>query len=222
MRTLAVLILTAMAMPAHAGEYVIYSSGFKHLVERHETVGGKVLLYSKDGKIEVDAIQIAGFEAEEVVAAPPAAERPVEETPAAEPAPMPDIRQLVMEAAERYGIDPDFVRRLVAQESNYRADAVSPVGAIGPMQLMPGTAAMYGADPHDPEQNIDAGMRYLRDLLIKYQDKDTQLSHTLAAYNAGPGAVEKYRGVPPYRETREYVRRILDRYKKDLAARKRS
>jgi soluble lytic murein transglycosylase-like protein len=221
MRTLEVLFVTAMVMPAHAGEYVIFSSGFKHLVERHETVGDKVLLYSKDGKIEVDAIQISGFEAEEVVAAP-AAESAGAEIPASEPAPPPDIKQLVIEAAERYGIDPAFVQRVVAQESNYRADAVSPVGAIGPMQLMPGTAAMYGADPHDPEQNIDAGMRYLRDLLLMYKNEDTQLSHTLAAYNAGPGAVAKYKGVPPYRETREYVRRILDRYKKDLAARKRS
>jgi len=222
MRALEVLLLVTMVVPAHAGEYVVFTSGFRQLIERHENVGDKVILYSNGGHMEVDAVQIAGFERQEVVAAP-APDVPADpEILADEKLAAPDVKELVSQAAERYGIDAAFVHRVVAQESGYRADAVSPAGAIGPMQLMPGTAAMYGANPHDPEQNIDAGTRYLRDLLNMYKDSATQLSHTLAAYNAGPGAVARYKGVPPYRETRDYVRKILERYKKDLALRKRT
>src|SRR5476649_897392 len=89
--------------------------------------------------------------------------------------------------------------------------AVSPKGAIGLMQLMPGTAEDLGADPYDPAQNVDAGTRYLRDLLTKY---DGGLRHALAAYNAGPAAVDRYNGVPPYRETVNYVVRIENAFKK--------
>jgi soluble lytic murein transglycosylase-like protein len=101
----------------------------------------------------------------------------------------------------------------MAAESGGRADALSPKGAIGLMQLMPGTAKELGADPFDPAQNVDAGARYLRDLLVKY---DGQLWHALAAYNAGPGAVDKYNGVPPYRETVRYVDRIDKAYGKSI------
>jgi hypothetical protein len=222
MRALEVLLLVTMVVPAHAGEYVVFASGFRQLIERHETVGDKVILHANGGHVEVDAVQIAGFEPEELVAEPEP-DLPSETLIlVAEPSAQPDLKQLVSQAAEKYGIDAAFVHRVVGQESGYRADAVSSAGAIGPMQLMPQTAAMYGADPHDPEQNIDAGTRYLRDLLNMYKDSATQLSHTLAAYNAGPGAVAKYNGVPPYRETRDYVRKILERYKKDLASRKRT
>ena len=90
-------------------------------------------------------------------------------------------------------------------ESGFSPNAISPKGAIGLMQLMPGTAQTLGANPADPAQNADAGARYLRDLLKKY---DGGLWHALAAYNAGPGAVDKYRGVPPYAETVRYINRI--------------
>jgi soluble lytic murein transglycosylase-like protein len=93
----------------------------------------------------------------------------------------------------------------MAAESGFQPWAVSPKGAIGLMQLMPDTAQALGADPRDPAQNVDAGARYLRDLLEKY---NYGLRHALAAYNAGPGAVDKYNGVPPYRETINYVGRI--------------
>ena len=103
-----------------------------------------------------------------------------------------------------------LVRSVIAAESAFQPNARSPKGAIGPMQLMPETAKDLGVDPHDPAQNVDAGTRYLRDLLQRY---DSGLWHALAAYNAGPGAVDKYRGVPPYRETRNYVNRIDRAYK---------
>jgi len=103
----------------------------------------------------------------------------------------------------------------VAVESGYQAKAVSPKGAIGLMQLMPATARELGADPNDPEQNVDAGTRYLRDLLLKY---DNHAYHALAAYNAGPGAVDKYHGVPPYRETQNYILNVLRHWQKQPSA----
>jgi hypothetical protein len=214
-------MLLAVVIPAHAGEYVVFSSGFRQFIERHEFEGDKVLLYSHGGHIQVDAVQVAGFEPEEVVA-DPVADPTEPQILAREPVPEPDVKHLVDQAAEKYGVDPKFLHGVVAQESAYRADAVSPVGAIGPMQLMPETAAMYGADPYDPVQNVDAGTRYLCDLLNMYQNSTKQLSKTLAAYNAGPGAVAKYGGVPPFKETRAYVRKILGKYLENAAPRKRT
>jgi hypothetical protein len=100
----------------------------------------------------------------------------------------------------------------VAQvESGFRPGAVSPKGALGVMQLMPETARTLGADPRDTAQNIDAGTRLLRELLIKY---DGDVVKALAAYNAGQGAVDKYQGLPPYNETRWYVKKVIDAYQK--------
>jgi soluble lytic murein transglycosylase-like protein len=100
----------------------------------------------------------------------------------------------------------------MAAESGFQAQAVSPKGAIGLMQLMPETAQALGVDPYDPAQNVDAGTRYLRDLLNQY---DYGLWHALAAYNAGPAAVDKYRGIPPYAETIRYVERIDREYRQN-------
>jgi len=107
----------------------------------------------------------------------------------------------------------------VAAESNFNCDAISPKGAIGLMQLMPATAEEYGADPNIPEQNIDAGTQYLRVLMDKYSRHRNSLARVIAAYNAGPGSVDRYRGVPPFRETRAYVARVLKllrHYEKEL------
>ncbi len=96
-------------------------------------------------------------------------------------------------------------------ESGFKPDALSPKGAIGLMQLMPETARTLGVDPHDPSQNARGGAQYLRDLLSRYENDPNQVLLALAAYNAGPAAVERYHGVPPYAETRAYVAAILDR-----------
>jgi soluble lytic murein transglycosylase-like protein len=187
---------------AFAGEYAVFVSGSRLHVERHETSGDKVRLYNAGGYIEMDAAAVLGFEAEEYL--PPApAPAPATPTPGAQPAPSPS--QLADAAADKYGLPRQLVRSVISNESDYQPRAVSPKGAIGLMQLMPATAEALGADPRDLAQNVDAGTRYLRDLLEKY---DGGLWHALAAYNAGPGAVDKYQGVPPYRETIDYVGKI--------------
>jgi soluble lytic murein transglycosylase-like protein len=128
-----------------------------------------------------------------------------------------DTDTLIQAAAERHGVPAVFVKSIVAAESNFDCDAVSPRGAMGLMQLMPATAREYGADAKNPEQNVDAGTRYLRALMTRYEKHHNSLARVIAAYNAGPGAVDRYRGVPPYRETRRYVARVmryLKRFKK--------
>lgn len=118
------------------------------------------------------------------------------------------IRALVDEYSRRHGVDPKLAHAVVRAESNYNPMAVSPKGAMGLMQLMPATANQYGVtDPFDPAQNLDAGLKHLRGLLGRYDR-----SRALAAYNAGEGAVSRYGGVPPYRETQQYIRRILSFY----------
>ena len=106
---------------------------------------------------------------------------------------------------------PAILHSVAKVESNFDARAVSPKGAIGIMQLMPATAASLNADPRDPAQNVDAGARHLRDLLVRY---DGAASKALAAYNAGEGAVARYSGVPPYAETQLYVEKVLQNYHK--------
>lgn len=120
-----------------------------------------------------------------------------------------DVRALISAAARRHRIPEVFLKSIVAAESNFDSGAVSPKGAIGLMQLMPATAHQYGADPAIPEQNVDAGSRYLRCLIERYRKSRNPLTRVIAAYNAGPGAVDRYRGIPPFRETREYVVRVL-------------
>ena len=120
-----------------------------------------------------------------------------------------DPQALIREAAQRHQVPTELVTSIVAAESNFNWDAVSPKGAIGLMQLMPETAKEYGADPTDPKQNVDAGTRYLRVLLDKYRKYRHSLVHVIAAYNAGPAMVDRYHGVPPFRETRQYVARVL-------------
>jgi len=122
-----------------------------------------------------------------------------------------DLRRLVVEAARREGLEPGLVTAVVQVESAFLPEAVSPKGAMGLMQLMPATAAELGVtDPFEPVQNLAAGVRYLKGLLSRY---DGDLRRALAAYNAGAARVDQHGGVPPYRETRAYVERVLEAYR---------
>jgi soluble lytic murein transglycosylase-like protein len=202
MRLLGLFIL--MAGAATAGEYAMLANGARLHVDRHEADGAKVRLYYSSGFVELASNAVVGYEGEEYVA--PMAAVPVPLAPASGiVAESPTPLELADAAADRYGLPRVLVRSVMAAESGFEPLAISPKGAIGLMQLMPGTAQVLGADPHDPAQNVDAGTRYLRDLLEKY---NYGLRHALAAYNAGPGAVDKYNGVPPYRETIDYISRI--------------
>jgi soluble lytic murein transglycosylase-like protein len=207
------LALILAAAPAFGGEYVVFSSGLKMRADRHEQSGAVIRLFYNGGVTEIPASLVSGFEEEEVMAPLPAAavDKPVVAT-TAPPAPASDDpKQMVREAARRSGLPPEFVESVAQVESGFRPDAVSPKGALGVMQLMPETAKTLGADPRDPAQNIDAGTRLLRDLLVKY---DGDVVKALAAYNAGEGAVDKYQGMPPYNETRWYVKKVIDAYQK--------
>jgi soluble lytic murein transglycosylase-like protein len=121
-----------------------------------------------------------------------------------------DTHAIIHAAATRHHVPAHFVKSLVAAESNFNPYVVSPRGAIGLMQLMPATAQKYGADPNIPEQNVDAGTQYLSALLKRYSKHRDGLRRAIAAYNAGPTIVDRYRGVPPYRETRNYVTRVMN------------
>ena len=121
-----------------------------------------------------------------------------------------DILNLIDTTARKYGVDEKLVRAVVKQESGFNPNAKSKVGALGLMQLMPSTAEGLGVkDPLDPKQNVEGGVKYLKSMLDKFNG-NTILA--LAAYNAGPNAVSKYDGVPPYKETQNYVRSILSQY----------
>jgi hypothetical protein len=142
----------------------------------------------------------------------PPAPKPVKTPPAA-------ISNLVDRSARQHGVDPLLVHSVIQVESNYDSNAISPKGAEGLMQLMPGTSRMLGvSNAFDPDENIEAGVRYLRYLQDLY--KDERLA--LAAYNAGPGAVDKFKTVPPYPETRKYVERVGQRYGEAKASTKAS
>lgn len=212
------ILAMLMALPAFAGEYAVLSSGFRIHAERHEIDGGSVKLFTRDGMIEVPSASITAFEAEEYApSAVPSPAMPAPVVPAAvlpaPPAPRPmDPKALVREAAERNALPPAFVASVAKAESAMKQNAVSPKGAIGVMQLMPSTAKALDADPRNAEQNIDAGTRLLRELLIKYNG---DVVKALAAYNAGPAAVDKYNGLPPYRETQIYVNKVIQDYQKN-------
>ena len=140
-------------------------------------------------------------------------ETPVQENVAqatrTENAAPPTTEQLIVDAARKFGVEADLVKAVARAESNLSQAARSNVGAIGVMQLMPETAASLGVNPYDEGQNIQGGAHYLRQMLDKFNGN---LQNAIAAYNAGPGAVQQYGGVPPYGETQAYVGRVLGMY----------
>jgi Transglycosylase SLT domain len=200
-----ILLSIACAASCFARETVYLASGFSITADSHKQANGIYVLYVGNGTVEYPAEQISGIVA--------IADTP---SPVAKTAFVAQLPQAVLKAAaQREGVDELFVRSVAKVESGFRQDAVSKKGALGLMQLMPVTAAELGVDPQKADQNASGGARYLRALLEQYHYNPVL---TLAAYNAGPKAVSKYRGVPPYYETRTYVVRVLKEYERELKA----
>ncbi|EKP11821.1 MULTISPECIES: lytic transglycosylase domain-containing protein [Leptospira] len=122
----------------------------------------------------------------------------------------PTLAEIIRKESEKNHLDPSLVQSVIKAESGFKTDAISPKGAIGLMQLMPSTANLLGVDdPSDPAENVAGGTKFLSDLLNKYRNLD----HALAAYNAGPKAVDHYGGIPPYKETKKYVEKVKKFYR---------
>jgi hypothetical protein len=238
----AFLCLTFPLTPAsYAAEVAVLKNGFSIRHERREIVGAVTRLYvNAEGSsyVDIPTEQIEHFEPAPELPVNPPSPRPAPSGPVAAtasvsgsapritrasvqatPAPKRDLSEVVNEASGRYRLDPDLVNSVIKAESGFNVGAVSPKGAQGLMQLMPGTASQLGVpNTFDAQQNVEGGARYLRELLERY---DFDLVKALAAYNAGPERVERFGGVPPYYETRKYVARIVkDFNKKKLSQQK--
>lgn len=199
---LAAIAFFLLAASSAQAEIALLTNGQTLKVTARRVEAGRIFLSLKDGgEVGVLPAQVRGFVPDEVideVLAPTAAGA--------------DVRALAIAAARRHGLDPNLVLAVVGVESGFQPDAVSHKGAQGLMQLMPRTARELGViDAFDPAQNLDGGTRYLRMLVAQYGG---DLGKALAAYNAGPGAVKRHRGVPPYRETHHYIDRVLKRYQR--------
>lgn len=235
------ILLLAAQLSASAAEVAVLRNGSQiNFVRKEEISPGTTRLYLASGHLDMPTADIESFEKEETPAALPAetsvnvanpnpavaaisstATQPSQMAgvlPATntKPVTQPELDQFVREAAAKNRLDPDFVASVIRAESNFKPHAVSPKGARGLMQLMPSTAAQLGVtDAFDPKANIDAGTAHLNSLLNLYHDDPVK---ALAAYNAGAHRVEQYHGVPPYRETRAYVSKIV----RDFNAKKRA
>lgn len=197
--------LLALATVLPAAELIVLDTGFHVRAERHEQLGERVRIHTAAGVLDLPAAAIR--EIETLPSEPSAPE------PAAAPPSKPfDLEALVEELSGEFGVHPALVRSVISAESAGDAKAVSHKGAIGLMQLMPATAAELEVDPWKPDENVLGGLRYLRQMLERYQGAPDQILLALAAYNAGPGAVERYDGLPPYSETRAYVQRVLEKF----------
>jgi hypothetical protein len=189
------LAIAAAGSPGARGDYAVLRSGLRLHITGYENAGDRVKLTLQGGIVEVAASDLVSVEPEDTFQPLPVS------TPAQGP-----YGELIRAAAEKHGLDEKLITRLIAAESNFNPKAVSRKQARGLMQLLPQTAAQYSvANIFDPAENIEAGTRYLKELLEKYRGN---LPLALAAYNAGPDMVERYGGIPPFAETQNYVKRI--------------
>jgi len=235
------IMLAVAALPCFAGEVAVLRNGFSIRHERREVVGDVTRLYvSADGVsfVDVPTAEIEHFEAAPDLPAsgsrpasgsksksPLLANNPRNGAPSASVFPRAaafttaspvNLNDVVNSASGRYRLDPDLVNSVIKAESGFNVRAVSPKGAQGLMQLMPGTASKLGVpNAFDPQANVEGGTKYLRELLERY---NFDLVKALAAYNAGPQRVEQFGGVPPYYETRAYVARVVRDFNKKKAA----
>ena len=201
-RFCALVFSLAGLSPCFAKEIFYLSNGFQLEADSHTQDGQRMILQMGQGTVQLGATDVLRIEQVPDAPAPAVRVACTQKGP----------EQLVSDAALAQGLPPEFVRSVARIESGLRQDAVSPKGARGLMQLMPSTATQLGVQPNRADENADGGARYLRQLLIAYHG-DAALA--LAAYNAGPGAVSKYRGLPPYAETRRYIVKVLREYARE-------
>ena len=223
-------MLAALAPLARAGELVTLRNGYELRCDHHAQVEGRVRFYlsaSEDNYIEFAPREVGEVEkiadlpaqqAEPALAAPVA---PSSEPKPAKPASVAlspaDLGEMLAKAGQAHNLDVDLLASLVKAESGGNARAVSHAGARGLMQLMPATAATLGVqDSFKPEENVRGGSSYLDSLLTRYHNN---MALALAAYNAGPLAVDRYHGIPPYRETQAYVARVIHEFNRRVMAR---
>lgn len=222
---LAAVALVAIALldvSAHAAERITLANGFNlicdHRAPAGTPTGSRVRLYMDSGSnnfIEVDPEQIAS--SEHVNLPPPQVTQSVAPKTDEKLTPA-DLHQLLARAGAEHNLNADLLASVVRAESGGHPHAVSRAGAEGLMQLMPGTAAQLGvSNAFAPGENIRGGTAYLDSLLHRYHDN---LALALAAYNSGPAAVDRFHGIPPYRETRLYVARVIHEFNRRIAARK--
>ena len=222
-----IAVLAMAALPCFATDVAVLKNGFSIRHERREVLGDVTRLYvNADGSsyVDVPTADIEHFEAAPELPAAPSSDAAEAKHNTLDSIGFPgrpktDLSEVVSQASGRYRLDPDLVNSVIKAESGFNVRAVSPKGAQGLMQLMPGTASQLGVpDAFDPQANVEGGTKYLRELLERY---NFDLVKALAAYNAGPQRVEQFGGVPPYYETRAYVARVVkDFNKKKLAQNK--
>jgi hypothetical protein len=208
----------------HAAERITLRNGFEMRCDHHAQVEGRVRLYLSPGedsyieRLPEDIVSV------ETVPDPPAPPDSKDVAPTASPktgadaklSPA-DLHEMLNKAGQEHNVDVDLLASLVKAESGGNTRAVSRAGARGLMQLMPSTAKDMGvADSFQPDQNVRGGSAYLDELLTRYHDN---IAKALAAYNAGPDAVDKYNGIPPYRETRAYVAYVIHEFNRRVLAR---
>jgi soluble lytic murein transglycosylase-like protein len=219
---LAVLATSFFSTPtARAAERITLTNGFDMVCDHRVPDGDRVRLYL-DGTnfVEVSASEIAGSEHVDLPVVPAAPKTPAAKATPESKLSDAELHQLLTKPGEAHNLDVDLLASVVKQESGGQVRAVSRTGAKGLMQLMPGTAAELGVgDSFAPGQNVSGGTAYLDALLKRYHDN---LALALAAYNAGPGAVDRWHGIPPYRETRAYVARVIHEFNRRIAARQKS
>jgi soluble lytic murein transglycosylase-like protein len=214
----------ALVPLAHAAERVTLRNGFEMRCDHHANLEGRTRLYlspGEDSYIEFRTEEIAAIEA---LPDPPPSKLAETPLPPAKSAytleaklSEADLHEMLSKAGQAHNLDVDLLASLVKAESNGNARAISRAGAQGLMQLMPATARDLGvADSFKPEENVRGGAVYLDALLTRYQDN---LALALAAYNAGPEAVDRYNSIPPYRETRAYVARVIHEFNRRVLER---
>jgi soluble lytic murein transglycosylase-like protein len=217
---LAALLLAGASRRAESAERVSLTNGYDLLCHHHAQVGSRIRLYMGPGEgsyIDQAPSDIAKIES--VPDLPPLADSvsAPSETRAGAPLSSLDLHEMLAVAGQQHNLDADLLASVVKAESNGNTRAVSRAGARGLMQLMPKTAAEQGVDDSfRPDQNVRGGSAYLNELLVKYHDN---IALALAAYNAGPAAVDKYHGIPPYHETRAYVARVIHEFNRRVLAR---